>query len=327
MAPENCDRRRLRYLDACLGRLEEAHLRGEQRVSASLAARIEPHVPAIRAGILIIDAIDLVLRDQEPHLTGQTVEGADPADRGPGALSMEARAAVVVVPDDDGAPPLAEGAARDLTDRIKIAVIRFCSLLLEAHERRAWVALGYPSWESYIRTEFHLSRSRSYEILDHGRVLRALEAATGVSGIPDISPYAAAQIKPYLVEVTESIRARTSGAPPSTVAQVARQVVSEVRARLSARAGSTEASSVVSLRRPIPAPPTEIAVYDALYTLAHIPSVEDTLAPLTTEQRSRIAPLLARALQRLTELVDICESAHGEQERSVPSAPREALCS
>ena len=49
--------------------------------------------------------------------------------------------------------------------------------MLEAHDRRAWQALGYPTWEQYVKKEFNLSRSRSYQLLDRAKVTHALFAA------------------------------------------------------------------------------------------------------------------------------------------------------
>jgi hypothetical protein len=60
-------------------------------------------------------------------------------------------------------------------------------LLLQAHEQRAWAALGYPSWAAYIEAEFSMSRSRSYQLIHQARVIKELEAVAGVSTSVDIS--------------------------------------------------------------------------------------------------------------------------------------------
>src|SRR5919106_4677116 len=69
-------------------------------------------------------------------------------------------------------------AARELTNRIKTGlegifdqIYEVEQLLLEAHNRRAWQALGYKTWEEYVKTEFDLSRRRSYQLLDQARVI------------------------------------------------------------------------------------------------------------------------------------------------------------
>jgi hypothetical protein len=75
-------------------------------------------------------------------------------------------------------------AARDLTKLIKgklegilDQVHEVHQLILEAHDRRAWQALGYPTWQAYVKKEFNLSRSRSYQLLDRAKVHQVLLAA------------------------------------------------------------------------------------------------------------------------------------------------------
>jgi hypothetical protein len=50
--------------------------------------------------------------------------------------------------------------ARALTDRIKVAVEATWHLVIEAYQARAWVALGYSSWDDYCTREFGTSRLR-----------------------------------------------------------------------------------------------------------------------------------------------------------------------
>jgi hypothetical protein len=65
--------------------------------------------------------------------------------------------------------------ARKLTDKIKSTVDQLHTLFLRAYEERAWEALGYLSWREYVSTEFDMSESRAYQILDHGEVIRIVE--------------------------------------------------------------------------------------------------------------------------------------------------------
>lgn len=100
--------------------------------------------------------------------------------------------------------------ARKLTDRIKTAADQLWSLLLEAHEGKAWKALGYKSWSEYVGSEFDMGRAHAYRLLDQGRVIRAIEDAAGesVSKGRQITEKAARDIKPILPEVTQEIRQR-----------------------------------------------------------------------------------------------------------------------
>lgn len=78
--------------------------------------------------------------------------------------------------------------ARNLTDRIKIAVEGTWQLIVEAYQSRSWAALGYPSWDDYCTREFGTSRLRLpreeraeqvASLRESGLSLRAISAATG----------------------------------------------------------------------------------------------------------------------------------------------------
>jgi hypothetical protein len=63
------DRRvRLRRLDDCLNVLEQAHELDLTVVSERIELLVSERVPTIRAGMLITEAIEEVLRHQEPYM-------------------------------------------------------------------------------------------------------------------------------------------------------------------------------------------------------------------------------------------------------------------
>jgi hypothetical protein len=67
--PEGEERRqRLRRLDDCLDVLEQAHELDLTVVSDRMADALSERVPTIREGMLIADAIEEVLRQQEPYM-------------------------------------------------------------------------------------------------------------------------------------------------------------------------------------------------------------------------------------------------------------------
>ena len=224
--------------------------------------------------------------------------------------------------------------ARTLTERIRRAAVEACMLLLEAHERRAWSALGYGTWERYVRVEFDLSRSRSYQLLDQARVIHALQEASGMSRILDISALAAEDLKPHLLEVVEAVRLRTSELPPDRAAAVVEQIVREQRNRVSvwrkhrrsasrARSGTqaitprisedfratdeprlacstSPASSVGQMRR----------LDDALEALAHMPPVEEAILELR-QLHWRCSSNLAAASRWLADFTHACGCTDG----------------
>lgn len=69
--------------------------------------------------------------------------------------------------------------ARALTERIKVATHNLAAMLKEAHDKEAWRALGYSSWNRYVDTEFQISESRSYRLLSAARIEEELSAQLG----------------------------------------------------------------------------------------------------------------------------------------------------
>jgi hypothetical protein len=80
--------------------------------------------------------------------------------------------------------------AREITDRIKTHLDDIWELIKLTYNRRAWIALGYASWDDYTATEFDTSHLR-VPLEEHGSVVsslsakgmstRAIAAATGMS--------------------------------------------------------------------------------------------------------------------------------------------------
>ncbi|MBN7758954.1 hypothetical protein JYP46_19170 [Nitratireductor aquimarinus] len=114
--------------------------------------------------------------------------------------------------------------AKEITDRIRDSIEKTYELVLRAYERKAWKALGYKTWEAYVQTEFDMSRRRSYQLLDQGRVIRAIEEAAGgnVNHGTQISERDAREIKSKLPEIKEEIRSRVeAGQEPDRAAEKA----------------------------------------------------------------------------------------------------------
>src|SRR3954453_23391312 len=85
-------------------------------------------------------------------------------------------------------PELSADYARNLTDRIKVAVEGTWHLITEAYTSRASSALGYRTWDDYCTREFGTSRLRlpreeRQEVVaslrEIGMSVRAIAAATG----------------------------------------------------------------------------------------------------------------------------------------------------
>src|SRR5258708_36973547 len=66
---EGDDRRiRLRRLDDCLGVLEQAHELDVTVVTERIAELLSERAPTIQSGMLVAEAIEEVLRQQEPYM-------------------------------------------------------------------------------------------------------------------------------------------------------------------------------------------------------------------------------------------------------------------
>jgi hypothetical protein len=69
ISPEGEERRqRLRRLDDCLELLEQAHELNLTTVTERMADAVADRVPTVHPGMLIADAIEEVLRHQEPYM-------------------------------------------------------------------------------------------------------------------------------------------------------------------------------------------------------------------------------------------------------------------
>jgi hypothetical protein len=196
-------RHRLRALDQCLNELEEASALGCRVVTPQLAARVSAWI-RLDPGMSMALALDRVFQCQRECMSGvERVSNAVPVS--------PIRHVPPVAPSRPDRPALTTDEAKSITAQIKNASGDAGRLLLEAHDRRAWRALGYHSWHKYVRDELSLSRSRSYELLDQARVIAALETATGMSRIPDVPVYAAAQLKPRLGAIVADIESCLQG--------------------------------------------------------------------------------------------------------------------
>lgn len=120
----------------------------------------------------------------------------------------------------DTMPALSKAAAKKLTQKIKTAVDDLWALLIEAHEGKAWKALGYQTWEAYVGAEFSMSRQRSYQLIAKGDVIHAIAEATGenVKRVGQISARDVDAVKDDLPAVAEEIKAKVeAGEEPEKV--------------------------------------------------------------------------------------------------------------
>jgi hypothetical protein len=120
--------------------------------------------------------------------------------------------------------------AKAVTDRIRKDIDSAWANITLAYEGKAWKALSYATWEAYVKAEFDMSRRRSYQLLDQGRVIQAVADATGqnVQRVAQISARDVAAVKDNLPAAAAAIKAKVqAGDKP---AQATKEVLDAKRA-------------------------------------------------------------------------------------------------
>jgi hypothetical protein len=148
------------------------------------------------------------------------------ADLVPMNTSPVPRAVGFVTNLDD---PLTEEEAETLTVHIRNGADVMWALLARAHAGKAWEALSYKSWAEYVKQEFHISKSRAYQLLDQAKVVQIVAAAAPEGTVISISPAAAKDLKKVLDEVVTEIASKTQGLPPAAAAGVVDGIVTQYR--------------------------------------------------------------------------------------------------
>jgi hypothetical protein len=162
-------------------------------------------------------------------MSEQSWETDSPWEGKPGAEDgalLVAEGGVVV---GDIAEPLTMDEARELTENIRSTADFLYVLLARAHAGKAWEALGYSSWGAYVGEEFHISRSRAYQILNQASVIEAIEAATPEGTEFHITESAARGLKTVMDEMLPEIERRTEGLTGDDAGEVVEEIVEQYR--------------------------------------------------------------------------------------------------
>lgn len=99
--------------------------------------------------------------------------------------------------------------ARELTETIKSTAQGVYLLVAMAHEMRVDRALGYTTWAEYCETEFNMSASRSYQLINLSETVKAIEAVTPEGTEIRLTEAQARDIKRELPAITEQIEEAT----------------------------------------------------------------------------------------------------------------------
>lgn len=124
---------------------------------------------------------------------------------------------------------MTKAAAQKITDTIKSAAIATYAWVKQAHDGKAWIALGYKTWVEYIKKEFDMSSSRSYQLISQANIINELEAATPDGTRIMLTEKQARDIKDDLQRITGRVREETTGLTPEEASKRTTEIVDEER--------------------------------------------------------------------------------------------------
>lgn len=119
---------------------------------------------------------------------------------------------------------MTEEDAIQLTETIKSTFTATCILLQQAHDQKAWKAMGYDSWKAYIDKEFSFSRARSYQLLEQGKIIQTLNEAGDTTDL-FLTEKEAKSIKNELPRITKKIEDATTDKTPEEREEISNDLV------------------------------------------------------------------------------------------------------
>lgn len=145
----------------------------------------------------------------------------------------------VVHLDDDGqehtqvidlaSPELTADEAKELTTTIKTQTNVLYLLIARAHAGKAHIALGYKSFEEYIKQEFNYSKSYAYKLLDQARIIDAISEVMPEGTQVYVSDATARGLKASMSEFVPELEGRVRDLPADEAAAVMEDLVQEYR--------------------------------------------------------------------------------------------------
>ena len=119
--------------------------------------------------------------------------------------------------------------ATELTQSIQSTTTALYVLIKKAHDNKAWLAMGYDSWASYIENEFNFSRARSYQLINQANVIEEINEASGVELY--ITEREARSIKKKLPEITKKLETEVKGAdlPSEEAKEKVQEIINETK--------------------------------------------------------------------------------------------------
>lgn len=152
---------------------------------------------------------------------------------------------------------------RSLTDQTR----QIALMLANARENGAAEALGYGSWEAFVKAEFGISRQHGYRLVDFAQVAAELEAAIGldqVSPVGDITEREARDLKPGLAKTVRAVKRAVTSLPTDASPEKRAEALRDTLDRRAAdpRVTAPPKASPAPKVAPAAAPPAEVPLSD-----------------------------------------------------------------
>jgi hypothetical protein len=191
-------------------------------------------------------ADDIVNWDEAPEEAGNGLEHFS----APGLVITGAPGAGKTNPDDEVAtlvqynpegqevvteinfssPALDADSAREITERIKTTTNVLYMLVKRAHAGKAYIALGYDSFEKYVRAEFDFSKVYAYRLINQANFIAAIEEKLPEGAQIHVSEPVSTKLKKALPELLEEIEERVEGIEdPEDAGAVIEDIIRERR--------------------------------------------------------------------------------------------------
>lgn len=167
----------------------------------------------------ILDSIDDLIDDDEDYDLEAPEVSSEEYDDFSGDIEQ------VIVDEGD----MSETEAKEITEAIRSAATATYILLAQAHEGKAYKALGYETWASYVKEEFEISPQRSYQLLDLSKVIKTIESSAPEGTDVKLTEAQARDIKRELPKITERIVEETKDLTPDEARDKISDIIDEAR--------------------------------------------------------------------------------------------------
>ena len=181
-------------------------------------------------------ADDIVNWDEAPEETGNSIEHfsapvtANPDDEVATLIQHDAEGREIVTEINFSSPALDADSAREITERIKTTTNVLYMLVKRAHAGKAYLALGYDSFEKYVREEFNFSKVYAYRLINQANFIAAIESKLPEGTQVHVSEPVSTKLKKVLPELLEEIEERVEGVEdPEDAGAVIEDIIRERR--------------------------------------------------------------------------------------------------